>query len=178
MLGAEIVAFFKKQRNLKRHFRGTLAADRLQTISLKNKQFAIVNTDVLAGDGLHWYLIFRICDRYGTNPRSFDHRGFLLIVVFFPQKFSIRWAVRKWSSDRALDCLLCNLLLLQLPVAAAAQRKREDITSTRVQSSLRKVNFAASSVVSLPTSVCTTPTRSFPKYVLIVFYRGYPPPQL
>lgn len=51
MLGSEIQAFFREQKHLGSRFLGVFAKDEIQNIKFCNKSFAVVNTDVLSGEG-------------------------------------------------------------------------------------------------------------------------------
>jgi hypothetical protein len=59
MLGIEIVNYFKAHPLLNRHFLGVFAADAIDNIILKEKTFAVINTDSASGEGKHWYVVFR-----------------------------------------------------------------------------------------------------------------------
>jgi hypothetical protein len=65
MLGEEIVSFFRTHPVLRNHFRGVYAADQIKSVRLKNRTFAIVNTDRLRGEGgKHWYCLAKLENRY------------------------------------------------------------------------------------------------------------------
>lgn len=72
MLGADIVLFLQRFRNLRRLFRGTFASDQVQALcrDLKDKTFAICNTDSLAGPGQHWFVIFRLEGHFGKKSKN------------------------------------------------------------------------------------------------------------
>jgi Ulp1 family protease len=71
MLGTEIEAYFKSHPILKKHFLGIFAVDQIARINFRHKKFAVVNTDSLSGEGIHWFLIFRS----QTETECFDSLG-------------------------------------------------------------------------------------------------------
>jgi hypothetical protein len=73
MLGLEIVDYFRQQPLLKKHFLGVFAADSLPNLipRLREKKFAVINTDIAAGDGKHWYALFKV----NKNLECFDSLG-------------------------------------------------------------------------------------------------------
>jgi hypothetical protein len=51
MLGYEFADFYKSHPSLERHFKGVFAVDQVDELNLKNKCFAVINTDILQGQG-------------------------------------------------------------------------------------------------------------------------------
>ena len=72
MFGLEIKTFFRKHPVLRRHFRGVYAADQLRSVRLRDKSFAIINTDILDGEGgIHWYSVAKFGRCLGNKFKAF-----------------------------------------------------------------------------------------------------------
>ena len=58
MISSEFASHFDHFPHAKKFLKGVYASDNLPS-SLKVNHFIICNTDVLSGEGIHWYCIFR-----------------------------------------------------------------------------------------------------------------------
>jgi hypothetical protein len=85
MLGSEINDYFHAHPVLCRHYLGVFASNEVRKIRWRTrdekesrvKKFAIVNTDTLSGDGLHWYCLSKL----ECRTELFDPLGCSLEVV-------------------------------------------------------------------------------------------------
>lgn len=67
MLGSEIKDYFNNHPILKKHFVGVFAADQVQTVCkrLRNKNIAVLNTDISSGIGKHWWCLLKLENKFG-----------------------------------------------------------------------------------------------------------------
>ena len=89
MLGAEIVLFVRKFRNLRRHFKGTFASDQVQARckTLRNRSFLICNTSPSKGPGRHWFLLLKLENHFGESDVHLVENPSLSRAVLFPEVF-------------------------------------------------------------------------------------------
>jgi len=138
MLSSDFAVAFSNLPNIESVFRGVFSADKLPR-NLKKCNFAIINTDVSSGPGLHWYAIIRysssileVFDSLGidTSKRAFlndniNFRGIKEIKFNTTQfqkndtdscgKFAIYFIVnRLYNLDHSFKEVLSELFIADL----------------------------------------------------------------
>jgi hypothetical protein len=113
MLGSEIEEYFRGKLLLKHHFRGIFSSD--QVPLLRQKTFAIINTDNALGDGKHWYVLlnfagFECFDSLGISADQVKARLPQLKACIFnrtqlqsEKSSSCGWFAIYFASCRALN---------------------------------------------------------------------------
>jgi len=71
MLSSDFIDIFSRLPNIKSEYKGTFSADKLPK-KLKQHNFAIINTDLSSGPGIHWYVMFKYSS---SSLEVFDSLG-------------------------------------------------------------------------------------------------------
>jgi hypothetical protein len=67
MLGSEIKAQFMLHPVFRKNFLGVFGADQVRSIRLRDRTACVINTDLVNGDGVHWYCLIQLDGRLGKG---------------------------------------------------------------------------------------------------------------